>query len=117
VNFLILHGKIRRGNAIIDDPNLISDYPIFENNKEFHNDVEELKELYLDGQCNDGGIIQLTLNELMTTIEVENDLENLFAKKYEMINLYRCMNTNLDVLDHSYGSEVKVNFDDSFGKS
>jgi len=66
VNFLILHGKLNKADVILNEPKLITDYPIFENDKEFKNDIEELKDLFLEGQCNDGGVIQLTLNELMT---------------------------------------------------
>jgi len=63
---LILHGKLNKADVILNEPKLITDYPIFENDKEFKNDIEELKDLFLEGQCNDGGVIQLTLNELMT---------------------------------------------------
>jgi len=66
INFLILHGKLNKADVILNEPKLITDYPIFENDKEFKNDIEELKDLFLEGQCNDGGVIQLTLNELMT---------------------------------------------------
>jgi len=72
---------------------------------EYKESIEELKDLYLDGHCTDGGVIQLTINDIMTNFENKNKLENKFAKRYEKISLWRDMHLKMSTFKSIDGEE------------
>ena len=57
----------------------MSQHDIFDKDEDFQKDVDNLKELMLDGHSRNGAIIQLAINEFMTNLENKNSLENKFA--------------------------------------
>ena len=69
INFLILHGKEsaegvsqvtalqNKQKASMDDLKTINGFEMFLNDKEYQNDIDELRRVFIAGDCDDGGIL------------------------------------------------------------